>query len=714
MSSQQRLELISNQLSAQPCNALSSDPPKPPHPMEMMAKERQKASFPVRELTYYLDGGKKMTEMRERMMLEFERDPIFRLYDVYDLTKDQIRERTMEKFRNMVNYLSIESVENFQHRMELVSVIDPGFWTRFGVHYGLFFGALRGSASPAQFSHWISKGAMALNGMIGCFAMTELGHGSNVAGLETTATFDEASDQFIIHTPTITATKWWIGGAAHSATHAVVFAQLIVKGKRYGTKSFVVPLRDPKTYQLLPGINIGDIGKKMGRDGIDNGWIQFTHVRIPRSNMLMRHTKVSRGGEVTEPPLAQLAYGALLQGRTAMVNDSGNMSKKALTIAIRYAAIRRQFASKPGELETCLLDYPIHQRRLMPLLALTYAMHFTGRELTKLFNSMVDILETSDPNDPQMHDAIKLLKETHAASAGLKAFCTWSCLSLIEQCRQACGGHGYSAYTGFASMYQDFAVQCTWEGDNTILTLQLGRFLINCYREAIKGNKFSTAVGYLNNLSSLIGKRCPAKRNEDLANFDIIADAWDTVTAQVVRKAGEDFEEALKQNMTSDEAYEHCSQARLYAARIHTQGYLFKQFRDGIRNAPAELAPALGHLCRLYGLYAIDENAGAFLQYQYFTPEQMDYIRKLISTECQAVRDQAIPLIDAFNYTDYVINSPLGRYDGNIYEAYFAHVKRQNPHSEHPYFNKLIKPLLERKVADDDALSADDIDDEDD
>lgn len=113
--------------------------------------------------------------------------------------------------------------------------------------------------------------------------MTELGHGSNVPGLETTATFDEAADHFVIHTPTLTATKvkkhsqkkkkvksltklqWWIGGAAHSATHAAVFAQLIVKGKRYGTKCFVVPLRDPKTYNTLPGITIGDIGKKMVR-----------------------------------------------------------------------------------------------------------------------------------------------------------------------------------------------------------------------------------------------------------------------------------------------------------------------------------------------------------------------------------------------------------------------------------------------------------------
>lgn len=96
----------------------------------------------------------------------------------------------------------------------------------------------------------------------------ELAHGSNVAGLETTATFDTTTDEFIIHTPNIGATKWWIGGAASTATHCAVFAQLIVKGKKHGVKTFIVQLRDIQTFALRPGILIGDIGKKMGRDGI--------------------------------------------------------------------------------------------------------------------------------------------------------------------------------------------------------------------------------------------------------------------------------------------------------------------------------------------------------------------------------------------------------------------------------------------------------------
>ena len=169
----------------------------------------------------------------------------------------------MEKFASMVYFVTTESLETFSLRMQLIGIADPSFWTRFGVSYGLFLGALRSGATPNQLSecpcfsclggvadsllgYWIDRGVLGLNGVIGCFAMTELAHGSNVAGLETTATFDRSSDEFVIHTPHLGATKWWIGGAASTATHAAVFAQMIIDGKRHGVKTFVTQLRDPK------------------------------------------------------------------------------------------------------------------------------------------------------------------------------------------------------------------------------------------------------------------------------------------------------------------------------------------------------------------------------------------------------------------------------------------------------------------------------------
>ncbi|KAG0056360.1 fatty-acyl coenzyme A oxidase, partial [Linnemannia elongata] len=129
----QRLAFVQSHLQVAAC--ANKEEPKKKTPQESMSEEREKATFDVRELTYFLDGGEKFTKIREKFMMELERDPTFRMYDMYDVTKDQIRERTMEKFRTIVHYVSAEPVPIFTMRMQTISLIDPGFWTRFGVHY---------------------------------------------------------------------------------------------------------------------------------------------------------------------------------------------------------------------------------------------------------------------------------------------------------------------------------------------------------------------------------------------------------------------------------------------------------------------------------------------------------------------------------------------------------------------------------------------------
>ncbi|KAG7528732.1 hypothetical protein FFLO_05958 [Filobasidium floriforme] len=639
-----------------------------------------------------MHGSEKALVLKEKFMTEISRDPSFRSHDIHDLSKEAIRERTMEKFGSMVHYVINEPLREFNLRMQLVSTADPAFWTRFGVHFGLFLGALRGGCTPGQMNYWIEKGAIGLNGVIGCFGMTELAHGSNVAGLETTATLDERTDEFVIHTPHLGATKWWIGGAASTATHCAVFAQLIVKGKKHGVKTFVVQLRDTKTFQLKPGVMIGDIGKKMGRDGIDNGYIQFTHVRIPRAHMLMKHTQVSRDGIVTDPPLAQLTYGALLSGRVGMVADSSNTAKRALTIAVRYAAVRRQFASGKNKLETQLLDYPIHQRRLMPLMAQAIAIGFTSLILTNMYEELTQALETLEPSDPNMHETLEKLKETHATSAGLKAFCTWACLETIEKCRQSCGGHGYSAYSTLPGMYQDFAVQCTWEGDNTILALQAGRSLVSSWESASRGKPLPPGVSYLASTETLTNK---SNSKLDLGDID---KGWACVAANAVKKAAVDYARELGKGLSKDEAMERCSQSRFIAAKLHTIGYIFRMVKQAAEtHATGPEKDVLVLNAKLYGLWQVEEQGAWFLKYGYFNAQQMDTVQETVDKLCLDLRKIAIPVVDSFAFSDHLVNSPLGRYDGRIYEAYFDQVRASNPPvKEHPYFARLIAPLLNR------------------
>ena len=111
--------------------------------------------------------------------------------------------------------------------------------------------------------------------ILGCYAQTELGHGSNISGFETTATLDLKTDEFVIHSPTVTSTKYWPGGLGLWANYALVFARCLVDGNYFGIQPFVVPIRDLETHNPLPGIKVGDIGPKLGYHTTDNGYLMF-------------------------------------------------------------------------------------------------------------------------------------------------------------------------------------------------------------------------------------------------------------------------------------------------------------------------------------------------------------------------------------------------------------------------------------------------------
>lgn len=178
-----------------------------------LQQERARASFNTRAMTLFLDGGADKTAFREKAMALLDQYPEFRAQGLgtYDLTLEQRRELTFQRVRRLYQ-LFLEHGANMEQRnaiAELVGVFDLTLWVRNGVHFGLFLGALMAQGDKEQQDEWLPP-AMLLQ-LYGSYAMTELGHGSFTRGFETTATFDRVADEFVIHTPTDTATKWWIG-----------------------------------------------------------------------------------------------------------------------------------------------------------------------------------------------------------------------------------------------------------------------------------------------------------------------------------------------------------------------------------------------------------------------------------------------------------------------------------------------------------------------
>ncbi|KAG5359342.1 Acyl-coenzyme A oxidase 3 [Yarrowia sp. C11] len=676
-------------------------------PPKALAGERAKVQFPVKDMTEFLHGGEENVTMIERLMTELERDPVLNVSGDYDMPKEQLRETAVARIAALSGYWKKDTEKEALLRSQLHGIVDMGTRIRLGVHTGLFMGAIRGSGTKEQYEYWVRKGAAEVKGFYGCFAMTELGHGSNVAGLETTATYIQDTDEFVINTPNTGATKWWIGGAAHSATHTACFARLIVDGKDYGVKIFVVQLRDINSHSLMPGIALGDIGKKMGRDAIDNGWIQFTNVRVPRQNMLMKYAKVSSTGKVSQPPLAQLTYGALIGGRVTMIADSFFVSQRFITIALRYACVRRQFGTTPGQPETKIIDYPYHQRRLLPLLAFTYAMKMAADQSQIQYDQTTDLLQTIDPKDKgALGKAIVDLKELFASSAGLKAFTTWTCANIIDQCRQACGGHGYSGYNGFGQAYADWVVQCTWEGDNNVLCLSMGRGLIQSCLGHRKGKPLGSSVGYLANK----GLESATLNGRDLKDPKVLIEAWEKVANGAIQRATTKFVELTKGGLSPDQAFEELSQQRFQCAKIHTRKHLVTAFYERINaSAKADVKPYLINLANLFTLWSIEEDSGLFLREGFLQPKDIDQVTELVNHYCKEVRDQVAGYTDAFGLSDWFINAPIGNYDGDVYKHYFAKVNQQNPatNPRPPYYESTLRPFLFREDEDDDVCELD-------
>ncbi|CDO95778.1 unnamed protein product [Kluyveromyces dobzhanskii CBS 2104] len=674
-----------------------------------IAKERQQSRLDIDQLNVFLENGLEEAQLTRDLIEEIVNDPVLKTStDHYDITKAQEREITARRIARLSLYMEhdvktkqkdfkddlVRSLQDkdsklltnrdlttFDRRLSLVANIDPGLSTRIGVHLGLFGNCIKGNGTDEQIHYWLQeKGALLMKGIYGCFAMTELGHGSNVAQLQTIATYDPSSDTFRINTPDLLATKWWIGGAAHSATHTTVYARLIVNKKDYGVKTFVVPLREEKTFNLLPGVMIGDIGAKMGRDGIDNGWIQFKNVVIPRQFMLQRFTKVIPGSPPTvktQPLLDQISgYSALLSGRVNMVMDSFRFGSKFAIIATRYAVGRQQFG--PEGNETQLIDYPLHQYRVLPQLALCYLVAPTAHKLMGTYIQTLMELHQAGADKAKLISVSNKLKDLFIDSASLKATNTWLVAKLIDDLRQTCGGHGYSSYNGFGKGYNDWVVQCTWEGDNNILSLTSAKSIVKKFADISRGKKITVTTDSLQYLTPQFIAKSLSK---SLAfKFDKPNDYTEIWAVMIIRLIHHVVDLISKGNKIDS-----LSKTLVQISKFHAIHSMLLTYQDKLNNDSEGMVKDvytkqyLWKMYELFSLYFIDQHLGEFLLLKVVTSEQMSQeLQPKLLQLLPEIRKECIALTDAFKLPDPMINAPIGYYDGDIYHNYFNEVTNNN------------------------------------
>ncbi|GJU58732.1 acyl-coenzyme A oxidase 3, peroxisomal-like protein [Tanacetum coccineum] len=445
-------------------------------------------------------------------------------------------------------------------RANTCGVFDHSLGIKIGVQFFLWGGAIKFMGTKRHHDKWLK--ATETYEVKGCFAMTELGHGSNVRGIETMTRYDASTQEFIISTPCESAQKYWIGGAANDATHAVVFSQLEIDGVNQGVHAFIAQIRD-KNGNKCPNVRIADCGHRNWR---------FAAFLAP-----------------------------LTCGRVTIATCSMNTAKIGLGVAIRYSLSRRAFSIKPNEPEVLLLDYPSHQRRLLPLIAKTLLL--TG---------------------------------------------------VLLECREACGGQGLKTENHVGHLKSEHDVQLTLEGDNNVLMQQVSKTLLMEILAAKKRNKPINCLGleHLNKPAPIIPSRLTSLT---LRTAQFQTDIFCLRERDLLHRFVTEVSQRQAQGERKESIFTMTYQIAEDLGRAFSDRLVLQTFLNVEATVPSGTLKNILHLLRsMYTTIVMEEDA-SFLRYGYLSTYNAAVVRKEVPILCSELRPHALALVTSFGIPDALL-----------------------------------------------------------
>ncbi|AQP43717.1 acyl-CoA dehydrogenase [Tessaracoccus flavus] len=589
---------------------------------------------------------------------EVVRDTALSMEEARDWTLDRVKKLAQRDFVTAGfpsaqggTGTSAESVANF----EMMAMGDLSLTIKSGVQHGLFGGAITNLGTQYHHETFL-PGAINVD-LPGCFAMTELGHGSDVQSIETSITWDPDTQEYVVHSPSPTATKAYIGNAARDGRMAAVFGQLWVDDEHQGVHVALVPIRD-EDGNPMPGVTIGDHGHKGGLLGVDNGTISFEHVRVPRSMLLDRYGGVGEDGAYHSPIESKNArfftmLGTLVRGRICVGGGAASGARKALAIAVHHGLNRRQFRRAGLGEEIPLFDYLSHQRRLLPHVARAYAYGFAQNELAQ---QLQRVLDQEDPGSPAS-------RELETRAAGMKALLTRWALDAIQEAREACGGAGYMSDNGITMTRQDADIFATFEGDNTVLLQLVAKALLLEYKSTwgdmdLRGTASKTAklIGgaFMERTTARSAiDRLVAVANRKPESERLRARGWHVQMfefreSHIVESLAARMRAASKQPEDQrDAAINACQMHMIEAAKAHVDRIVLEAFIEGIEETADDYIKAiLVKVCDLYALWTIEQNRAWYLEHEAFDPKKSKAITATVDALCGELRPRAKELAE--------------------------------------------------------------------
>ncbi len=588
----------------------------------------------------------------------FLKKPIFEWHSNRD--KEQARELALEQVKVLASdgwgalayptiYGGKENIESYASIFEHLMFVDGSLAIKFGVQFGLFGGSIQNLGSKYHHDNYLKDTGETK--LLGCFAMTETGHGSNVRGIKTTATYIHETRSLVIHTPGKNDNKEYIGNALHSKM-ASVFAQLIVRGKNMGVHAVLVPLRNQE-HETLKGLTIEDNGYKLGLNGVDNGKIWFNQVKVPVENLLDKYGQIDSEGnyqsKIKNPNKRFFTMlGTLVGGRICVAKGALAGAKMSLTIAIKHALQRRQFNDSIKVQEDLLMDYPSHQLRLIPKVATSYVYHVV------LQKAMHDYANST---------ADKRRIETQVA--GLKSIITWFSSETIQECREACGGKGYLLENRIADLKTDTDIFTTFEGDNTVLLQLAAKGVLSDFKSELNAGGFVSVLKLLGGrFSDKLTTINPAYSNKTdkthLYNHKFHLHALDFRLRRLTDSAAMRIRGYIKKGIPSYQAFLKVQTHLLELGKAYSEVLAVKWYYEFVATQEeGQYKDLLYQLGTLHSLTIIRENATWYLEQGYLGGTKSKAIRQRIERLSTELRPHINSLVDGFGIPTYLITAPI-------------------------------------------------------
>ena len=521
---------------------------------------------------------------------------------------------------------------------------------------------IKNTGSPEQVRDWCPR-IMSYEWLT-CYAQTELGTGSDVQNLKTLAVFDPKTQEFEFHSPSIESIKWWPGDLGLAASHAVVFARLISNGVDHGVQSFFIQLRDTDTHIPLEGIEVGDIGPKLGYSTKDNGFLKFNRYRSNKYCLIGRYISIDSQGNVSKQGNPKRMYTAMIHTRMVGSVMGYSFLFRAVTIATRYSLYRTQFLDAKQQ-PIPIYNYQMQREKLFREISKAYLCNFGVTELLK---------QVKHSEELSMKDDFSELKNTHITMCCFKAMMSYWLSEGLSNLIKACGGHGYSYYSGLPQLFvEDFPNQIL-EGENTVLLLQVARHLTKTWFK-LKGDRPVQLSGYfsfIKDTETILESPIPVSSEvKDIISLFKRATCFLTnkvCLAMMSHSSNEKDAKKIWDTMVSNQ----CQRlARVFSVQLILDAGL-KRF-DSVKQGATR--DAIYKLFRLAAINLADEYTSALLESGGITSEHLEHFLEQKDKLLDELKDDGLVLAEGMQWEDELLGSAIGSSDKEPYETLFKWAK---------------------------------------